>query len=72
MRTTLDLDEKLLAKLMKVTKAKTKTEAIHVAMAEHIRRSKKQQLKALSGQLHLSYVRPGQRKADQRRSKMSG
>ncbi len=71
MRTTLDLDEKLVAKLMKATKAKTKTEAIHLAMAEHLRRSKKQQLKALSGHFQLSYVRPAQRKADQRPSQGS-
>ena len=34
MRTTLDLDEGLVSELMKATQAKTKTEAIHQAMAD--------------------------------------
>ena len=38
MRTTLDLDEKLIRQLMDVTAAKTKTDAIHHAAAELIRR----------------------------------
>lgn len=38
MRTTLDLDEKLIRQLMNVTAAKTKTDAIHQAAAELIRR----------------------------------
>ncbi len=37
MRTTLDLNEKLIRKLMDVTAAKTKTEGIHQAAAELIR-----------------------------------
>jgi len=41
MRTTLDLDEKLVAELMKTTRAKTKTEAIHLAMASLISGVKK-------------------------------
>ncbi len=53
MRTTLDLDEKLIRKLMDVTAAKTKTEAIHQAAAELIRRKKLDQLKSLSGMIHL-------------------
>ena len=53
MRTTLDLDEKLIRKLMDVTAAKTKTEAIHQAAAELIRRKKLDQLKSLSGTIHL-------------------
>jgi len=72
MRTTLDLDEKLVTEVMKTTKAKTKTEAIHLAMAALIRREKIEQLKALSGKLRISYVRPSQKKADQRRPKTQG
>lgn len=53
MRTTLDLDEKLIRKLMDVTAAKTKTDAIHQAAAELIRRKKLEQLKSLSGTIHL-------------------
>lgn len=53
MRTTLDLDEKLIRELMDVTSAKTKTDAIHQAAAEMIRRKKLDQLKSLSGTIHL-------------------
>lgn len=53
MRTTLDLNEKLIRELMDVTAAKTKTEAIHQAAAELIRRKKLDQLKSLSGTIHL-------------------
>lgn len=37
-RTTLDLDKKLIERLMKVTSVKTQTYAIHQAAAELIRR----------------------------------
>ena len=53
MRTTLDLNEKLIRELMDLTAAKTKTEAIHQAAAELIRRKKLDQLKSLSGTIHL-------------------
>ncbi len=53
MRTTLDLDESLVKELMEATKAKTKTEAIHLAIRELIRRRKLERLKALSGKLRL-------------------
>jgi len=53
MRTTLDLDEKLIRKLMDVTSAKTKTDAIHQAASELIRRRQLDQLKSLSGTIHL-------------------
>ena len=53
MRTTLDLNEKLIRKLMDVTSAKTKTDAIHQAASELIRRKKLDELKSLSGKIHL-------------------
>lgn len=53
MRTTLDLNEKLIRELMDVTSAKTKTDAIHQAAEELIRRKKLDQLKSLSGTLSL-------------------
>jgi Arc/MetJ family transcription regulator len=67
MRTTLDLDETLIAELMKVTKAKT--EAIHLAMTDLIHRKKIEHLKALSGTMPLTYVRPALRDAEQGRTK---
>ena len=53
MRTTLDLNEKLIRELMDVTAAKTKTDAIHQAASELIRRKKMDQLKSLSGKIRL-------------------
>ncbi|OQW34289.1 MAG: hypothetical protein A4E19_02175 [Nitrospira sp. SG-bin1] len=53
MRTTLDLNEKLIRELMDVTSAKTKTDAIHQAASELIRRKKLDRLKSLSGKIHL-------------------
>jgi hypothetical protein len=53
MRTTLDLNEKLIEQLMKVTAAKSKTDAIHQAVADLIRRRKLERLKSLSGKVRL-------------------
>jgi hypothetical protein len=53
MRTTLNLDEQLIRELMDVTAATTKTDAIHQAAAELIRKKKLERLKSLSGTLHL-------------------
>jgi hypothetical protein len=53
MRTTLDLDQKLIEQLMKVTAARTKTDALHQAAAELIRRKKLERLKSLSGKVRL-------------------
>lgn len=54
MRTTLDLDERLMSRLLKVTKARTKTEAIHMAAAEFIRRRTVEQIKVLRGKVALA------------------
>jgi len=53
MRTTLNLDEALIKDLMAVTKARTKTEAIHQAIAGFLRRKRIEGLLALEGQIHL-------------------
>lgn len=53
MRTTLDLNEELINELLKVTEAKTKTEAIHLAISELIRRQKLEKLKSLSGKIRI-------------------
>ncbi|GJL53290.1 MAG: hypothetical protein NPIRA02_04220 [Nitrospirales bacterium] len=67
MRTTLILDDDLVAELLKVTNAKTKTDAIHQAMAELIRKKKIEKLKALSGKLTVKAVPKAQRQAEGRR-----
>ena len=49
MRTTLDLPEDLIKETMKITGAKTKTEAIKKAMEELISYNNRQKLLALKG-----------------------
>ena len=53
MRTTLNLDEALIKDLMAVTKARTKTEAIHQAIAGFLRRKRIEGLLALEGKIHF-------------------
>ena len=64
MRTTLNLDDKLVRELMKTTSAKSKTEAIHMAMKELIRRRKLEKLKALSGKIHLDLDKKAREKVE--------
>ena len=54
MRTTMTLDDRLVKELMTLTGAKSKTAAIHTAIAELIRRKKLEGLKALSGQIRIA------------------
>ena len=54
MRTTMSLDDRLAKELMAVTGAKSRTEAIHRAIAELIRRKKLEELKALSGKIRIT------------------
>ncbi len=53
MRTTLNLDKQLIAKLMRVSGTKTKTEAIHLAAREFIRRRTAERIEALAGKIPL-------------------
>jgi hypothetical protein len=54
MRTTMSLDDALIKELMEVTGARTRTDAIHLAVSEFIRRKKLEGLKALSGKIQLA------------------
>ena len=54
MRTTMRLDDRLIKELMEVSGARTKTEAIHLAISEFIRRKKLEGLKALSGKIRIA------------------
>ena len=49
MRTNIDLDEKLLTELMEVTGAKSKREAIHIAMRELVQLRKQARIRELWG-----------------------
>ncbi len=54
MRTTLNLDDELVQELMKATRARTKTDAIHQAISDMIRRKKLDKLKSLSGKIRIN------------------
>jgi hypothetical protein len=54
MRTTLNVDDQLFDELMRVTQAKTKTEAVRVALNEYLRLKRKQQLLTLRGRLDIA------------------
>ncbi len=54
MRTTMNLEDRLVKELMEVTRARSRTEAIHQAIAELVRRKKLEELKALSGKVRIA------------------
>ena len=53
MRTTLNVDDSLFPDLMHLTRARTKTEAVRLALREFVRQKRKEQLLALRGKLDL-------------------
>jgi Arc/MetJ family transcription regulator len=53
MRTTLDLPEELLDEAMKVTRTKTKTGVIVLALEELVRKTKISELKQYKGKIDL-------------------
>ncbi len=55
MRTTLDLDETLVAKAMKATGASTKTSLIHLALEEIIRKANIKALLDFGGKIPVDF-----------------
>jgi len=53
MRTTLDLPEELVEEAMKLLGFKSKTDTIIVSLRELIRRKRIEELKKMSGSIHL-------------------
>ena len=49
MRTNIDIDDKLLAKAMKLARAKTKRETIHVALEHYVKSRDYSRILALAG-----------------------
>ena len=56
MRTTLTIDEELLNEAKELSGARTKKEAIEVALEEFIRRRKAKKLLDLEGKIELSFT----------------
>ena len=67
MRTTLDIDPKLLEDVVKVTGQQSKTKAVNTALEQYIRRAKIGELRAMAGKFPLDDTREEQRTADRRR-----
>lgn len=53
MRTTLNIDDQLFDQIMATTTARTKTEAVNLALKEYVRLKRKEQLLALSGKIRI-------------------
>jgi hypothetical protein len=56
MKSTITLDGKLVEEVMKVTPAKTKTRAVTIALAEHVRRKKVERLRSMLGKVDMDQV----------------
>ena len=54
MRTTLNVDDQIFADLINATCAKTKTEAVRIALTEYLRMKRKQELLGLRGCLDIA------------------
>jgi len=53
MRTTMDVDEKLIEEVVALTREKSKSRAVNRALAEYIRRRRLEELRALAGKIDL-------------------
>ena len=67
MRTTLDIDPKLLEDVVKATGQQSKTKAVNTALQHYIRRIRIGELRAMAGRIPLDDTRDEQRMADRRR-----
>ena len=54
MRTTLNIDDCLFDDLLNETKAKTKTEAVRMALTEYLRMKRKEKVLAMRGKLDIN------------------
>lgn len=55
MRTTLNLDDQVMEKLLRVTHAHTKTQAVTEAVQEYVHRKQLEELRRLRGRLPLRH-----------------
>ena len=53
MRTTINIDDDLLEGVMRFTQAKSRVDAIRIALREYLRQQRKQQVLALRGKLEV-------------------
>ena len=67
MRTTLDVDRKLLDEVVETTGERSKSAAVNRALEEYVRRTKIDELRKMAGKILLDDTRAEQREADRRR-----
>ena len=67
MRTTLDVDRKLLDEVVKATGERSKSAAVNRALEDYVRRTKIDQFRTMAGKNLLDDTRAEQREADRRR-----
>ena len=67
MRTTLDVDRKLLDEVVDTTGERSKSAAVNRALEEYVRRTKIDELRKMAGKILLDDTRAEQREADRRR-----
>ncbi len=70
MRTTLDVDEKLLKDVVTATGEKSRSRAVNRALLEYVRGKKIDELRAMAGKIWIEDTRAVQEVADQRRQKL--
>lgn len=70
MRTTLNIDERLLDQVLEATGEKTKSKAVNEALGDYIRRIKIEELRAMAGSSLIEDARPLQKAADARRLRL--
>ncbi|MCI5167288.1 MAG: type II toxin-antitoxin system VapB family antitoxin [Candidatus Electrothrix sp. GM3_4] len=53
MRTTLNIDDCLFQDVLSITKAKSKTEAVRIALTEYLRMKRKEKILAMRGKMDI-------------------
>ncbi len=64
MRMTIELSEAVMNDVMRLTGAKTKKEALAIALADYVRRKSVEALLDAAGTMDVEYVRPGMEEAE--------
>ena len=67
MRTTLNIDEKLLEDVVRVTGQRSKSKAVNEVMVEYLRRKAIDEIRAMAGRIRIDDVRKEQKAEDLRR-----
>ena len=67
MRTTLDVDTKLLDDVLELTGEKSKSKAVSKALRQYLRSQRIVELRAMAGKIQIDDVKEEQEEADRRR-----